>query len=146
MGRLFGCQAAESEGTNVERAGSPIGRHDPPKVLIVDDNDDILHILRLLFEFEGYEVVGEAANGIEASVGAMKHQPDFIVLDYVMPRLDGEGAAEILRCLVPDARIVVFSAALDRKPDWADAFLNKDRIGEVVPLLNSLLATSVVGS
>jgi CheY-like chemotaxis protein len=125
----------------VERAGSPIGHSDPPKVLLVDDNDDILHVLRLLFELEGYEVVGEAANGIEASVSAMKHQPDFILLDYIMPRLDGEGAAEILRCLVPEARIVVFSAALDRKPDWADAFLSKDRIGEVIPLLNSLLAS-----
>ena len=81
----------------MERAGSPNGRHDHSKVLIVDDNDDILHVLRLMFELEGYEVVGEAANGIEATVSAMKHQPDFIVLDYAMPRLDGEGAAEILR-------------------------------------------------
>jgi CheY-like chemotaxis protein len=125
----------------VERAGSPFGHSDPPKVLLVDDNEYILHVLRLHFELEGYEVVGEAANGIEASISAMKHQPDFIVLDYVMPRLDGEGAAEILRCLVPEARIVVLSAALDRKPDWADAFLSKDRIGEIVPLLNSLLAS-----
>jgi CheY-like chemotaxis protein len=122
----------------VERAGSPIGHSDPPKVLLVDNNGDIL---RRLLELEGYEVVGEAANGIEACVSAMKHQPDFIVLNYVMPRLDGEGAAEILRCLVPEARIVVLSAALDRKPDWADAFLNKVRIGEIVPLLNSLLAS-----
>jgi CheY-like chemotaxis protein len=128
---------------NVERVESPIKNYDPPRVLIVDDNDDILHVLRLLFELEGFEVVGEAANGVEASVTAMKYQPDFIVLDYVMPRLDGAGAAEILRCLVPDARIVAFSAALDSKPDWADAFLNKERIGEVVPLLNSLAATRV---
>lgn len=134
------------EGTSMERSASPNENYDPPKVLIVDDNDDILHVLRLLFELEGFEVVGEAANGVEASVSAMKHQPDFIVLDYVMPRLDGEGAAEILRCLVPEARIVAFSAALDRKPDWADAFLNKERIGEVVPLLNSLAAPKMVGS
>ena len=127
------------EGTSMERSASPNENYDPPKVLIVDDNDDILHVLRLLFELEGFEVVGEAANGVEASVSAMKHQPDFIVLDYVMPRLDGEGAAEILRTITPDSKIVAFSAILDRQPPWADAYLNKERIGDLAPLLGTLI-------
>lgn len=108
-------------------------------VLIVDDDEEIRHVLRLLFEGEGMRVIGEAANGVEAVTFALKHQPDFVILDYRLPRLDGEGAAEILRAIAPTSRIVAFSALLDRKPDWADAFLNKDRISELMPLLRTFL-------
>jgi CheY-like chemotaxis protein len=108
-------------------------------VLIVDDDEEIRHVLRLLFESEGMDVVGEAANGIEAVTFSLKHQPDFVILDYRLPRLDGEGAAEILRAIAPTSRIVAFSALLDRKPDWADAYLNKDRISELMPLLRTFL-------
>ncbi len=108
-------------------------------VLIVDDDEEIRHVLRLLFESEGMQVVGEAANGIEAVTFALKHQPNFVILDYRLPRLDGEGAAEILRAIAPTSRIVAFSALLDRKPDWADAFLNKNRITELMPLLRTFL-------
>jgi CheY-like chemotaxis protein len=108
-------------------------------VLIVDDDEEIRHVLRLLFEGEGMEVVGEAANGVEAVTFALKHQPDFVILDYRLPRLDGEGASEILRAIAPTSRIVAFSALLDSKPPWADAFLNKDRISELMPLLRTFL-------
>ena len=111
----------------------------PSSVLIVDDDDEIRHVLRLLFEFEDFEVVGEAANGVDAVAQAMKHEPDLIVLDYLMPRMDGEATAALLRSLLPQTRIVVFSAILESKPDWADAYLNKDRISDVAPLLNALI-------
>ncbi len=96
-------------------------------------------MLRLLFESEGMRVVGEASNGVEAVSLALKHQPSFVILDYKLPRLDGEGAAEILRTVTPDSRIVAFSALLDDQPEWADAYLNKERITEMMPLLHSLI-------
>jgi CheY-like chemotaxis protein len=108
-------------------------------VLIVDDDEEIRHVLRLLFETEGMDVIGEASNGVEAVTFALKHQPDFVILDYRLPRLDGEGAAEILRAIAPTSRIVAFSALLDGKPQWADAYLNKARIAELMPLLRTLL-------
>lgn len=108
-------------------------------VLIVDDDEEIRHVLRLLCESEGLEVVGEAGNGVEAVPLALKHQPDFVILDYMLPRLDGEGAAEILRTVTPDSRIVAFSAILEQQPPWADAFLNKERITELMPLLRSFI-------
>lgn len=108
-------------------------------VLIVDDDEEIRHVLRLLFEAEGMRVVGEATNGVEAVPLALKHQPDFVILDYLLPRLDGGGAAEILRTVTPLSRIVAFSAILESQPEWADAFLNKERIGEMMPLLRTLL-------
>jgi CheY-like chemotaxis protein len=84
-------------------------------------------------------VVGEASNGVEAVPLALKFQPDFVILDYMLPRLDGEGAAEILRAITPDSKIVAFSAILDRQPNWADAYLNKDRVAELMPLLRSFI-------
>ncbi len=108
-------------------------------VLIVDDDEEVRHVLRLLCESEGLAGVGEAANGIEAVPLALHHQPDFVILDYKLPRLDGEGAAEILRAITPDSKIVAFSAILDQQPDWADAFLNKERIAEMMPLLRSFI-------
>lgn len=108
-------------------------------VLIVDDDVEIRHVLRLLCDNEGLEVVGEAANGVEAVPLALHHQPDFVILDYRLPRLDGEGAAEILRAITPRSKIVAFSAILDRQPEWADAYLNKERISELMPLLHTLI-------
>ena len=114
-------------------------------VLIVDDDEEIRHVLRMLCETEGLEVIGEAANGVEAVPLALKHQPDVVILDYMLPRLDGEGAAEILRTVTPESKIVAFSAILDRQPIWADAYLNKERIGELAapaPHLHPLTLTS----
>jgi DNA-binding NarL/FixJ family response regulator len=108
-------------------------------VLIVDDDVEIRHVLRLLCEDDDLEVVGEADNGAEAVTMALNTQPDFVILDYKLPRLNGEGAAEILRAVAPDAKIVAFSALLESQPVWADGFLNKTHIAELMPLLNSFI-------
>ena len=108
-------------------------------VLIVDDDEEVRHVLRVLCETEGLSVVGEAPSGVEAVPLALKHQPDFVILDYMLPRLDGEGTAEILRAVVPGTKIVAFSAVLESQPTWADAFLNKARVVELMPLLRSFI-------
>jgi CheY-like chemotaxis protein len=115
------------------------GAENSSSVLIVDDDEEIRHVLRVLCETEGLKVVGEAANGVEAVPLALNYQPDFVILDYMLPRLDGEGAAEILRTITPESKIVAFSAILDRQPAWADAYLNKDRIAELMPLLRTFI-------
>ncbi len=121
------------------KVGEAPGSQGTPTVLIVDDDEEVRHVLRVLCETEGYSVVGEASNGVEAVPIALKHQPNIVILDYMLPRLDGEGAAEILRTLTPDSKIVAFSAILDRQPAWADAYLNKERIGDLAPLLSTLI-------
>lgn len=108
-------------------------------VLIVDDDEEIRHVLRLVCEDDSLRVVGEAGNGVEAVTLALSHQPDFVILDYKLPRLDGEGAAEILRAVTPTSKIVAFSALLDRQPPWADAYLNKERLAELMPLLKTFI-------
>ncbi len=109
------------------------------KVLIVDDDVEARHVLRLLCEADGFDVVGEASDSVEAVRLAMNHQPDFVILDYRLPRLEGQGAAEILRAITPQSKIVAFSAILDQQPSWADAYLNKERISEMMPLLQHFI-------
>lgn len=108
-------------------------------VLIVDDDEEIRHVLRLMCEMEGFEVVGEASNGVEAVPLALNEQPAFVILDYLMPRRNGDVTAEIIRSIAPDAKIVAFSAVLDSKPEWSDSYLNKERISEIAPLLERLI-------
>ena len=119
---------------------------DPRTVLIVDDDEGIRHALRLVFELGGYQVIGEARDGVEAVALGLRHQPTFVLLDYLMPRQSGEKTAEVLRTVSPGSRIVAFSAVLSEKPEWADAYLNKDRIGEVVPLLGELIGLEASGT
>ena len=122
------------------QGGTLVGEARPKRtVLIVDDDEEIRHVLRMLCEMEGFEVVGEAENGVEAVPMALHHQPAFVILDYLMPRMNGDDAAKLLRTMAPDAKIVAFSAVLDQKPDWSDSFLNKERVSEVAPLLERLI-------
>lgn len=111
-------------------------------VLLVDDDESVRHALRVLFEVEEFEVVGEAADGVEAIALGLKYSPDFIIIDYSMPRMNGEKAALMLQTAVPNARIVAFSAYLDSKPDWAHAYLNKERIVEIIPVMQALITTA----
>ncbi len=66
-----------------------------PHILIVDDETDILEFLRFNFEQKGYKVQ-TAENGKKALEKIRKHQPDIILLDVMMPKMDGfETAARI---------------------------------------------------
>ena len=110
-----------------------------PTVVVIDDDEEVRHALRLLFELDGFSVVGEATNGVAGLALARRHQPDFVILDPVMPRLGGNGTAAILRAVAPSSKIVAFAAALRARPEWADAFLIEDRVGEVAPLLTAVI-------
>lgn len=68
----------------------------PGKVLIADDEPDILEILKYNLEREGYQVIA-AKDGDEALDKARMHQPDLIVLDMMMPRKSGMEVCELLR-------------------------------------------------
>jgi CheY-like chemotaxis protein len=78
-------------------------------ILIVDDNAVIRRSLRGIFEGEGWEICGEAANGREAIAKAQELNPDLIVLDLSMPVMNGMEAAPELRKILPDVPILVFS-------------------------------------
>jgi DNA-binding NarL/FixJ family response regulator len=82
----------------------------PKCILIVDDNASIRHILRRAFEeTPGWEVCGEAANGLEAIEKAQELKPDLIVLDLSMPVMNGLQAAPVLRQMLPTVPIILFT-------------------------------------
>jgi DNA-binding NarL/FixJ family response regulator len=67
-------------------------------------------VLRVVLEAEGdIEVVGEAGDGLEALAEVERLQPDVVVLDLSMPRLDGLEALPRLRDVAPGVAVVVFS-------------------------------------
>ncbi len=83
-------------------------------VLIVDDHAVVREGLRTFLELQdGLEVVGEAADGREAVEQARQLKPDVILMDLVMPELDGVGAMRTLRDEAPDSRVLVLTSFLD---------------------------------
>ena len=80
------------------------------RVLLVDDNSVVLSLVRKLFESEpDFEVSGEAENGRDAVEKAEKLKPDLIILDLSMPVMTGLDAAPLLKTLLPDTRIILFT-------------------------------------
>jgi DNA-binding NarL/FixJ family response regulator len=110
-------------------------------VLIVDDDEDIRDALRLLFELEDFEVVGEAANGLDAIPLVLQQRPQVVVIDYLMPLMNGATLAQVVRGVSPDTKIVAFSAVLTSQPSWADAYLSKERINDIAPMITHLIPT-----
>jgi two-component system alkaline phosphatase synthesis response regulator PhoP len=66
------------------------------KILVVDDEVNITQILEFSIGSEGYQVI-TASNGEEAIDRARREQPDLIILDIMMPRIDGYEACRILK-------------------------------------------------
>ena len=109
-------------GDLIRSTAATIGAHDPvipaspppPEnthtVLVVDDADDLRMLLRSRMEGRrGLTVVGEAADGLAAVELASELQPDLVMLDLAMPRMDGLEALPLIREAVPGVRVIVLS-------------------------------------
>jgi DNA-binding NarL/FixJ family response regulator len=84
-------------------------------ILIVDDSEFIRQALSELFRRESdFEVSGEAGNGKEAIEKARELRPDLIVLDLLMPVMNGLDAARILKRLMPTTPLIMYSAFGDK--------------------------------
>ncbi|HVE46961.1 MAG TPA: response regulator [Acidimicrobiales bacterium] len=101
-------------------------------VLIVDDDPDIRAILSFTLEDAGYHV-REAADGAQAVVAIQKHAPDCLVLDVMMPGVDGFGVLRSRRrlALAPKMRVLMLTAKTAEKDfarGWelgADEYITK---------------------
>ena len=118
--------------------GPPAQSARRPRVLIVDDDEDIRNLASMLLASEGFDVVGESINGMEAVQMSMDAQPDFVVLDFMMPEIDGEEASRFIRATCPAARIIGFSGAVHTKPTWCDHFVYKGELSRLAELLTTL--------
>ncbi len=81
-----------------------------PRVLITDDAAIIRQLIVDTVTEAGWEVVDQATNGQEAVEKYLKHRPDIMTLDLVMPEYDGRHALKNILAADPQARIVVVSA------------------------------------
>jgi len=87
---------------------------DTIRVLVVDDHAVVREGLRTFLSLQdGIDVVGEAGDGREAVAVAERERPDVVLMDLVMPRLDGVQAMRELRARVPRARVIVLTSFLD---------------------------------
>jgi DNA-binding NarL/FixJ family response regulator len=84
------------------------------RILIVDDSALVRDLVRQLIESRpGFEVCGEAADGLEGVEKGRELKPDLIVLDFSMPRINGLQAALRLHEIVPDTPIILFTLYRD---------------------------------
>jgi two-component system, chemotaxis family, chemotaxis protein CheY len=101
------------------------------RLLIVDDSNIMRRRIERSQQFDELEVVGAAANGVEALELFHKTDPDLVTMDLTMPRMDGIECIEKIVRLKPQVRILVISAladkatAIDAMEKGANGFLNK---------------------
>ena len=85
------------------------------RVLVVDDEENVVHLVASALRFDGFETV-TADNGNSALAAVAEHDPDLVVLDVMMPGLDGQAVLQHLRAagsVVP----VIFLTARDTAAD-----------------------------
>jgi DNA-binding NarL/FixJ family response regulator len=116
------------------------------RILVIDDGDSVRDVIRIFLEHAGFEVCGEAADGVEAIEQAKKLKPDLIVLDLAMPRLNGAQAATVLSQTMPNIPIVLLTLYQNVLGNsWASAVGVKaivdktDGMGKLVGCVRSLL-------
>ena len=101
------------------------------KLLIVDDSNIMRRRIERSQQFDELQLVGTAANGVDAIEMFKRHDPDVVTMDLTMPRMDGIECISHLVALKPAVRILVISALADKATaveameKGANGFLNK---------------------
>jgi two-component system, NarL family, response regulator LiaR len=86
----------------------------PIRVLIVDDHLVVREGLRMFLALDGdLEIVGEAGNGIDALQKARQLRPDVVLMDLVMPEMDGIAATQAIRREMPDIEVIALTSVLE---------------------------------
>lgn len=117
---------------------------EPPKILVVDDEAAIRNLLHDLLGDEGY-TVSTASNGRVALAMVTQEQPDLILMDVMMPELDGVETLRLLRAGPHSAAVpvILMSAAAYLTPDSADgmAFISKPfNLDHVLAVVHHMLS------
>ncbi len=80
------------------------------KILIVDDAAFMRMMIKDILEKNGFEVIGEANNGLKAVELYKKERPDLVTMDITMPDMDGIEAVKAIKSFDPTAKIIMCSA------------------------------------
>ncbi len=115
-------------------------------ILVADDNPLMRKMLCQIFEDEDdYDICAEASNGQEAIDLALKHRPELIILDLVMPVLGGLDASKELKRIMPTVPIVLFTQyadlgnALSRNGLLVDRIVPKGDVQGLIENVRSLI-------
>ena len=84
------------------------------RIVIADDHQIVRRGIRMfLADDPEFEIVGEASNGAEAVESARVHQPDVVLMDMLMPVMDGITAIGIIRREMPDVEVIALTSVLE---------------------------------
>src|SRR5215472_7756878 len=84
-----------------------------PRVLVVDDESDFIQLLKYNLEHQGFDIL-TASNGVEALHTARRELPDVVLVDLMLPDLDGFSVCEILRSQPSTSNVpIIVVSALD---------------------------------
>jgi DNA-binding NarL/FixJ family response regulator len=123
------------------------------RILIVDDHPTLREVLRsLLSSQDGFDIVGEAGDGLEAVALVDKLRPDLVLMDISMPRMDGIAATREIKGKRPETKILIFSVY--KTPEYlkaaleagADGYILKDspRTKLILSIKNILAGNQVI--
>jgi DNA-binding NarL/FixJ family response regulator len=125
----------------------------PPRrlrVLVVDDEPDVLILLDRVVRSEGYELSGTAANAESAITIDLRDNPDVAVVDYSLPDDTGLAVAESIKAAHPDTFVILFSAqpvgALVLSNPAIDLFLPKTEVNRLPELLEAVARDRGLGA
>lgn len=96
----------------MSRVGST-GVTRPIRVMVVDDTDHVRRMLTSMLSLDGFEVVGNAADGPQAIGNVESADPDVVVIDYKMPGMDGLATARGIRASRPAQVMILYTAYID---------------------------------
>jgi CheY-like chemotaxis protein len=110
-------------------------------LLCIDDDEDVLECEKSFLESFGYTVLTAATGGRGLELASM-HSVDMVIVDYLMPEMNGHEVAIEMRRLRPQAPIIMLSGAVDvpeQAMKWVDAFIAKDRLAsQLLPAITQL--------
>ncbi len=114
------------------------------KVLVIDDNEKNLKLLRVILQNNGCEVI-EAANGKEGISAAKEHAPHLIFMDIQMPVLDGISALKILRADESTKHIPVIALTSYAMKGDMERFIGEGFNGYIAKPISAVEVVNVIG-
>jgi DNA-binding NarL/FixJ family response regulator len=120
----------------------------PTKILVIDDDADFRQLLITLLQADPrVRVSGQAGDGEAALDLVRRESPGIVLMDLMMPRVDGLEATRRIKRVAPETKVVVLSSVADERyrrlafDSGADVFLNKrDTVIALVPTIRNLVA------